>query len=100
MHCCTEMADRLEDETAIKYSPKLREYGIEVNDGGTSRIQILFCPWCGTRLPSSLRDEWFNILEQAGIDPWVDELPPKFSTDEWWNERATSESSPADTSDR
>ncbi len=26
-------------------------YGILVHDGGTSMIEIAFCPWCGTKLP-------------------------------------------------
>jgi hypothetical protein len=26
-----------------------------VHDGGRSVIRIRFCPWCGTRLPDTLR---------------------------------------------
>jgi hypothetical protein len=25
-------------------------YGLRVHDGGTSAIEISFCPWCGSRL--------------------------------------------------
>jgi hypothetical protein len=27
-------------------------YGLLIHDGGSSRIDIAFCPWCGQRLPS------------------------------------------------
>lgn len=27
-------------------------YGLMVHDGGSSVIEIGFCPWCGTQLPS------------------------------------------------
>jgi hypothetical protein len=26
-------------------------YGLIVHDGGSSFIEIAFCPWCGSRLP-------------------------------------------------
>jgi hypothetical protein len=26
-------------------------YGLIVHDGGSSVIEISFCPWCGSRLP-------------------------------------------------
>jgi hypothetical protein len=46
-HFCSDMADRIRDETAISYVPKFREYGISVLDGGSSFIVLRFCPWCG-----------------------------------------------------
>jgi hypothetical protein len=53
---------------SILYSPKFNEYGISVLDGpghsaGDSFIVLDFCPWCGTKLPPSKRDEYFNRLE-------------------------------------
>jgi len=27
-------------------------YGIIVHDGGSSVIEIAFCPWCGAKLPA------------------------------------------------
>jgi hypothetical protein len=26
-------------------------YGLIIHDGGSSFVQIDFCPWCGTKLP-------------------------------------------------
>ncbi len=85
IHCCDEMRDRLDDnETAIRYSPKFREYGIPVLDGGDSFITIQFCPWCGTSLPKSLRTEWFDRLERLRLDIDDPAVPAALLTDEWW----------------
>jgi hypothetical protein len=66
-HCCEDMrrevervcgqhADRFDcPDCVVLYQPTLREYGLIVHDGGSSSIVIRFCPWCGVRLPESLR---------------------------------------------
>jgi hypothetical protein len=68
-HCCEEMTDRVNyrrpehpdvcdcADNLISYSPELNEYGLIVHDGGSSSIQINFCPWCGSKLPESKRDQ-------------------------------------------
>ncbi|WP_412760022.1 DUF6980 family protein [Methylobacterium guangdongense] len=28
-------------------------YGLMVHDGGSSVVEIAFCPWCGAKLPQS-----------------------------------------------
>lgn len=53
---------------AILYDDKFEEYGIPVVDGPTntdhtSYITLNFCPWCGTKLPESKRDAYFNERE-------------------------------------
>jgi hypothetical protein len=68
----------------IIYNSKFDEYGIKIMDGGSSSIEINYCPWCGERLPNSRRDEWFDILEKLGIDPWGGDVPEIFRTDEWY----------------
>lgn len=83
-HCCTEMATHLANgEVAIVYMDKYRTYGIVYLDGGCSYQKIMFCPWCGSKLPESLRDEWFNRLEALGLEP-EDELPDELKSDRWW----------------
>jgi hypothetical protein len=84
MRCCSDMEDRIRDETAICYIPKFREYGVRVLDGGSSFIVLRFCPWCGAVLPKSLRDRWFVALEGLGLDPHGDDVPAGFLSDEWW----------------
>jgi hypothetical protein len=66
-HCCEDMRREVErsceqhpdrfdcPDCLVHYWPELREYGLIVHDGGSSVIVIRFCPWCGAKLPDSLR---------------------------------------------
>jgi hypothetical protein len=72
------------EEIPIVYTPKLREFGIRVLDGGTSTIELLYCPWCGRKLPESLRDRWFEELRKRGIDPSSDSIPDEFTDERWY----------------
>jgi hypothetical protein len=84
-HCCEQMKASIENsEIPIRYTPKFREYGIEILDGGTSKLDLCYCPWCGTKLPESLRDDWFDRLEELGVDPFSDAVPEIFQDDRWW----------------
>ena len=85
-HCCSDMGDAIADSDSLTtYVPRFREYGIRILDGGTSCKQIDFCPWCGRRLPASLRSKWFDELERRGIDPVVRESwPEEFDDERWW----------------
>jgi hypothetical protein len=67
--------------------PKFREYGIPILDGGSSFQEIAYCPWCGRKLPESLRDEWFEELERLGLDPSEDKVPEEYSSGQWWSHR-------------
>jgi hypothetical protein len=87
-HCCEEMRQHLQRrEVAIRYIPKFREYGIHIEDGGTSFQEIRFCPWCGRPLPPSLRDRWFEELDALGLEPDSPALSDRYKTDEWWKSR-------------
>lgn len=71
-HCCEEMTqaafrpgaveDAARDAEArlVVYVPHFREYGLPIYDGGSSYLLIKYCPWCGTRLPVSTADEYFD----------------------------------------
>ena len=84
-HCCPQMDQSINsDETSVVYVPKFREYGIRILDGGTSFQILIFCPWCGKKLPESLRDIWFDKLEHLGIDPSGNDIPPEYSDAHWW----------------
>ena len=83
--CCEQMKLAVtSDEVPIVYEPKFREYGIRVLDGGTSNIELLYCPWSGHKLPTSLRDQWFDELERRGIDPVTGDVPAEFSDERWY----------------
>ena len=95
-HCCERMTEKVQStceqhpdrfdcpDCVIDYDPKFDEYGIIVHDGGRSYVTIDFCPFCGTKLPESKRDLWFERLKAMGVeDPWSDDIPEKSRTDEW-----------------
>lgn len=91
--CCNALNYLLEDKYCpVKYNEKWREYRIR-DFSSTSVSLMMFCPNCGARLPYSLRDKWFDILEKEyGLeDPMDDDkkkkVPKEFLTDEWWKKR-------------
>jgi hypothetical protein len=53
-------------------------------------IVATFCPWCGHKLPSSLRGLYFDKVDEAGIDidflTPLEELPEPFRDDKWWRD--------------
>ncbi len=73
-----------DSSVAIDYSPRVREYGIDIRDSEIAQQNILFCPWCGRKLPKSFRDLYFDTLEKLGYEPFDDNIPEKYKTDEWW----------------
>jgi hypothetical protein len=73
-----------DEDIPIIYIPKFREYGIKILDGGTSLQLIKYCPWCGAKLPISLRDKWFDEIYKLNLEPESPEIPEKYLTDEWW----------------
>lgn len=84
--CCAELQRAVEDpDIPIVYTPKFREFGIRVLDGGSSSILLSYCPWSGAKLPSSLRDKWFDELERRGIDPRSNNIPAEFLDERWYN---------------
>jgi len=88
-HCCEEMNLHLRaGEVAIVYLPEFREYGLKILDGGSSFQEIYYCPWCGQKLPESLRSRWFELMAELGLE-WDDErVPPKYLSEAWWREEA------------
>jgi len=72
-------------DVLVSYLPKFDEYGLIVHDGGSASISINYCPWCGSRLPESKRDLWFDELEKLGFDdPSEREIPIEFTSDAWY----------------
>ena len=94
--CCGDMAkavtfhcDQHTDpfdcpDSLIIFHEPFSEYGLVIHDGGPSYLLISNCPFCGTRLPASGRDAWFDAIEAAGLDDVdFDELPKQFRTSAW-----------------
>jgi len=76
-----ECADQL-----LCFNPMFEEYGLIVHDGGASYVCIAHCPWCGTKLPDSRRDQFFDLLDALGLDASQDDLPERFTRPGWWLE--------------
>jgi len=96
-HCCQRMGEAVDyrcgqhpdpfecPDCLIYYEPRFDEYGIIVHDGGSSFALIDFCPFCGAKLPESKRGLWIEKLETLGFkDPWTDDIPEPFRTDQWF----------------
>jgi hypothetical protein len=81
-------ADTILDENlVVHYSKKFREYGIPCDEN--SYIIINNCPWCGEKLPVSLRDKWFDELKALGYKEFLfnDKIPDEYKSDEWWKKK-------------
>lgn len=94
-HCCLQMSFQIsqpktlpEDEDdpdiIMLYNEIFDEYGIPIYDGGTSVISIDFCPWCGNKLPSSKRDDWFHELGDLAYGDDLSKIPEEYKSDQWW----------------
>lgn len=99
MHCCKLMTDMIADERfPVVYGRRFREYGIsEIENGkcGVVQQRMFYCPWCGQKLPESLRSEWFDAVETMGLDD-IDifsdiandpRIPDDMKSDAWWRKR-------------
>lgn len=95
-HCCNFMSEFISDKRVnIGYRSKFRKYFIPLSyEGEITAIQcIYYCPWCGEKLPTSLTNKWFEILEKEyGLDDPDGKaqkklIPEEFKTDKWWKKR-------------
>ena len=90
-HCCERMTYFLADiRIPLDYSTKFREYVLVMPQA----FQMIdYCPWCGKELPTSLRDEWYEILENLlgeviyELDYTDERIPEEFRDDTWWIKR-------------
>lgn len=69
---------RQNDWGSVQYDSRFDEYWVLA---GSARQCLVYCPWCGEKLPPSKREEWFDAVEALGLDPWQDEMPEEFRSD-------------------
>ncbi|MBS0351340.1 MAG: hypothetical protein JSR33_09175 [Proteobacteria bacterium] len=88
-HCCQKLTKEINrSKIFLLYIKNLREYGIRILDGGTSFQSVYYCPWCGAKLPHSLRNEWFDTLDSMGFDdPREQDIPLDYKSDAWWRKK-------------
>jgi hypothetical protein len=83
--CCEEMLNAVRaDDLPITYARRFRAWGINYQDGGSAVQSITYCPWCGTKLPSDLGDEWFARIERLGLEPGDPRIPDEMQDERWW----------------
>jgi hypothetical protein len=92
-HCCKVMNYHVHSKNLIDYEPESRDYLFTLRNHSDGNYQsVIYCPWCGKKLPKSLNKEWCAIIkEKFGLDyvlkeDW-DRLPKEFKTEEWWRKR-------------
>lgn len=97
-HCCLDLAFAISEplltphqgpNRIIDWIASWNEYWIPVPYDGYSSTIIHHCPWCGQKLPESLRGEWYRVLNDLGYsDPSEDgNIPTEFESDHWWRKR-------------
>jgi hypothetical protein len=73
------------------YLPRTREYGFRIVDPfirvENQPIRILpvrYCPWCGEKLPTSLKAEWLSRIGALGLSEDSPDIPAPLANDAWW----------------
>ena len=92
--CCKSMESFIDDpRDPLDYNPIFREYYIKIHDRAVI-ITLVYCPWCGLKLPTSLRDEYFDILyNDYKLDISLSDckthpgIPKEFKSEAWWKKR-------------
>lgn len=72
-----------DERVPVSYDPQFREYSLPLS-GGSALQEIEYCPWCGADLPSSLRDAFFERMEELGVDYPFETPSEEFLDDTWW----------------
>jgi len=97
-YCCDLMNYHLDfklqrESEFIEYQAETRDYQLILHGSWYgSHLSLLFCPWCGAKLPKELGEEWRVIIkEKFGLNNVYREefesLPEEFRTDQWWKKR-------------
>lgn len=95
VHCCSAMTEQANlisanpksallgsTDKRIYWSPLFDEYGL-ICQPSAEVLVISHCPFCGTKLPSSQRAQWFEKLERTGWQTWGDQIPMGFLSNAW-----------------
>ena len=84
---CDSHPDRFACPDALVHrSSKSGEYGLIVHDGGSSVIDIAFCPWCGTSLsaPTPKTKSLYPVVAAAKstVESWAAKLAERAGVSE------------------
>ena len=92
-YCCEAMRRSLL-LGELKFYPRYRGiccYCKNNRDGGYDEKFLIYCPFCGVKLPKCLWYEYADEME-AVVGKYFgqisdDEIPEEFKTDKWWKKR-------------
>lgn len=85
-HACETMRRAIDEQSMhLGYNAAFREYSIEYVNSASLQT-LLFCPFCGARLPGSVRTEWFERVWAMGLEPEDPRVPEAMRSDQWWRE--------------
>jgi len=90
-HACRELTNYLatsgkeldDPDYPFVYIDTFREYGVKIEDDGLSHVVIAYCPFCAVALPPSLRDAWFERLDELGLEPEDAAVPGDMRDGTW-----------------
>jgi hypothetical protein len=91
-YCCEDMMYAVEgghfpgEPSVICYSPAERLFGLVIGGNPQNQWILIYCPFCGKKLPKDLIDEHFDAVRDNTGKP-LDPIPEEFQTDEWWKKR-------------
>jgi len=92
-YCCELMSQFVEDpRIGVDYFNTYREYYLDTTNANLKQT-ILYCPFCSSKLPKGLSEQYFSALEKEyNIDDPHDLeqeklIPEEFKSDEWWQKR-------------
>ncbi len=101
-HCCLKMEGVLEENNSpLWYKSYVREYYLpypplrkQLPANAVFTVETLYyCPWCGSKLPPGLTDEWHEIVKSKfNITNTLDKkqlekIPQEYMTAEWWEKK-------------
>ncbi len=69
-----------------EYGPRILDPSQSVHDQPIAVAPVLHCPWCGKKLPPSLKALRLQRLEALDLSPDDPDLPEKWRADQWWRE--------------
>lgn len=83
--CCSEMEIHVCETTAVIYNEVFDEYVIPIPEDGVSVAELVYCPWCGKKLPESKREKWVVTLEEMGFEAplFREDIPEEYKTVKW-----------------
>jgi hypothetical protein len=90
--CCGTVEHVLENGRVMEYDETIRSFSIDSMDDYRHRYGLFYCPWCGTKFPKELSNEWMDtVRDELGLEDPADDdrdkVTEEFRTDEWWKKR-------------